>query len=66
VLLPNQVQAIAGSAHKVAALGWMTGTGAAVAMNPICALLTARSEKQSRRQSGGYARGSPQRLDHVP
>ncbi len=25
VLLPNQVQAIAGSAHKVAALGWVTG-----------------------------------------
>src|SRR5215472_16081409 len=32
VLLPNQVQAIAGSAHKVAVLGWVTGIGAAVAM----------------------------------
>ena len=37
VLLPNQVQAIAGSAHKVAVLGWVTGIGAAVAMiaNPV-------------------------------
>ena len=25
VLLPNQVQAIAGTAHKVAVLGWVTG-----------------------------------------
>ena len=32
VLLPNQVQAIAGSEHKVAVLGWVTGIGAAVAM----------------------------------
>jgi hypothetical protein len=41
VLLPNQVQAIAGSAHKVAVLGWVTGAGAAAAMisNPVaCAL----------------------------
>src|SRR5215472_1332887 len=41
VLLPNQVQAIAGSAHKVAVLGWVTGIGAAVAMvaNPVAAAL---------------------------
>jgi hypothetical protein len=25
VLLPNQIQAIAGSGHKVAVLGWVTG-----------------------------------------
>ena len=37
VLLPDQVQAIAGSADKVSVLGWVTGIGAAVAMvfNPI-------------------------------
>jgi hypothetical protein len=37
VLLPNEVQAITGAAHKVAALGWVTGTGAAVALiaNPV-------------------------------
>ena len=28
VLLPNQVQTIAGSAHTVAVLGWVTGIGA--------------------------------------
>src|SRR5215472_2738230 len=41
VLLPNQVQAIAGPAHKVAVLGWVTGIGAAVAMisNPVAAAL---------------------------
>ena len=45
VLLPNQVQAIAGSAHKVAALGWMTGIGAAVAMiaNPVAGALSDRT-----------------------
>ena len=60
MLLPNQVQAIAGSAHKVAVLGWVTGIGAAVAMNPICTLLTARSEKQSRRQNkASFARPPP-------
>jgi hypothetical protein len=32
VLLPNQVQAVAGLAHKVVVLGWVTGIGAAVAM----------------------------------
>ena len=30
VLLPDQVQAIAGPAHKVAVLGWVTAAGAAV------------------------------------
>ena len=41
VLLPNQVQAIAGSAHKVAALSWVTGIGAAVAMisHPVAGAL---------------------------
>jgi MFS family permease len=45
VLLPNQVQAIAGSAHKVAALGWVTGIGAAVAMiaNPVAGALSDRT-----------------------
>jgi MFS family permease len=44
-LLPNQVQAIAGSAHKVAALGWVTGIGAAVAMiaNPVAGALSDRT-----------------------
>jgi MFS family permease len=45
VLLPNQVQAIAGSAHKVAVLGWVTGAGAAVAMisNPVAGALSDRT-----------------------
>jgi MFS family permease len=45
VLLPNQVQAIAGSAHKVAALGWVTGIGAAVATisNPVSGALSDRT-----------------------
>jgi MFS family permease len=45
VLLPNQVQAIAGSAHKVAVLGWVTGVGAAVAMvaNPVAGALSDRT-----------------------
>src|SRR5215472_13181331 len=45
VLLPNQVQAIAGSAHKVAVLGWVTGIGAAVAMisNPVAGGLSDRT-----------------------
>ena len=45
VLLPNQVQAIAGSAHKVAVLGWVTGLGAAVAMisNPVAGALSDRT-----------------------
>jgi MFS family permease len=45
VLLPNQVQAIAGSAHKVAVLGWVTGIGAAAAMisNPLAGALSDRT-----------------------
>jgi MFS family permease len=45
VLLPNQVQAIAGAAHKVAVLGWVTGIGAAVAMiaNPVAGALSDRT-----------------------
>lgn len=45
VLLPNQVQAIAGSAHKVAMLGWVTGIGAAVALvaNPVAGALSDRT-----------------------
>src|SRR5689334_4694310 len=45
LLLPNQVQAIAGSAHKVAVLGWVTGIGAAVAMisNPVSGALSDRT-----------------------
>lgn len=45
VLLPNQVQAIAGPAGKVAVLGWVTGIGAAVAMisNPLAGALSDRT-----------------------
>ena len=45
VLLPNQVQSIAGSAHKVAVLGLVTGIGAAVAMisNPVAGALSDRT-----------------------
>jgi MFS family permease len=45
VLLPNQVQAIAGSAGKVAAFGWVIGAGAAVAMisNPVAGALSDRT-----------------------
>lgn len=45
VMLPNQVQAIAGSAHKVAELGWVTGLGAAVAMiaQPVVGALSDRT-----------------------
>jgi MFS family permease len=45
VLLPNQVQAIAGPAHKVAVLGWVTAIGAAVAMisNPVAGALSDRT-----------------------
>ena len=45
VLLPNQVQAVAGAAHKVAVLGWVTGIGAAVAMiaNPVAGALSDRT-----------------------
>jgi MFS family permease len=45
VLLPNQVQAVAGTAHKVVVLGWVTGIGAAVAMlaNPVAGALSDRT-----------------------
>jgi MFS family permease len=45
VLLPNQVQAIAGSVHKVAALGLVTGIGAVVALiaNPVAGALSDRT-----------------------
>src|SRR5215470_20123129 len=45
VLLPNQVQAIAGTAHKVTVLGWVTAIGAAVAMisNPVAGALSDRT-----------------------
>jgi MFS family permease len=45
VLLPNQVQAVAGAAHKVAVLGIVTGIGAAVAMisNPVAGALSDRT-----------------------
>jgi len=45
VLLPNQVQAIAGSTHKVAVLGLVTGLGAAVALvaNPVAGALSDRT-----------------------
>ena len=45
VLLPNQVQAIAGPAGKVAAFGWVVGAGAAVAMisNPVAGALSDRT-----------------------
>ena len=45
VLLPNQVQAIAGADHKVVVLGWVTGIGAAVAMisNPVAGALSDRT-----------------------
>jgi MFS family permease len=45
VLLPNQVQAIAGPAHTVAVLGWVTAAGAAVAMvaNPVAGALSDRT-----------------------
>jgi len=45
VLLPNQVQAIAGPSGKVAAFGWVVGAGAAVAMisNPVAGALSDRT-----------------------
>jgi MFS family permease len=45
VLLPDQVQAIAGPTGKIAALGWATGAGAAVALiaNPVAGALSDRT-----------------------
>jgi MFS family permease len=52
VLLPDQVETIAGSAHKVAVLGWVTGVGAAVAMiaNPVAGALSDRTTGRSGRR----------------
>src|SRR5215467_15714184 len=60
VLLPNQVQAIAGSAHKVAALGWVTGIGAAVAMisNPVAGALSDRTTSRFGRRRPWIAGGA--------
>lgn len=45
VLLPNQVQAVAGQAHKVIAFGLVTGVGAvfAVIANPVAGALSDRT-----------------------
>jgi MFS family permease len=45
VLLPDQVQAIAGASGKIAALGWVTGIGAATALiaNPVAGALSDRT-----------------------
>jgi MFS family permease len=45
VLLPNQVQDLAGQTHKVVAFGWVTGLGAlvAVAANPLAGALSDRT-----------------------
>ncbi len=42
ILLPDQVQAIAGPAGKIAAFGWVTGIGAAAALiaNPVAGALS--------------------------
>lgn len=45
VLLPNQVQAVTGQAHKVVDFAWVTGLGAVVAMiaNPLAGALSDRT-----------------------
>jgi MFS family permease len=60
VLLPNQVQAIAGPAHKVAVLGWVTGIGAAVAMlaNPLAGALSDRTVSRFGRRRPWIAGGA--------
>jgi MFS family permease len=60
VLLPNQVQAIAGPAHKVAVLGWVTGIGAAVAMiaNPVAGALSDRTVSRFGRRRPWIACGA--------
>ncbi len=60
VLLPNQVQAIAGPAHKVAVLGWVTGIGAAVAMiaNPVAGALSDRTASRFGRRRPWIAGGA--------
>ncbi|HEV3067383.1 MAG TPA: MFS transporter [Streptosporangiaceae bacterium] len=60
VLLPNQVQAIAGPAHKVAVLGLVTGVGAAVAMvaNPVAGALSDRTASRFGRRRPWIAGGA--------
>src|SRR6516165_8669712 len=60
VLLPNQVQAIAGPAHKVVVLGWVTGIGAAVAMvaNPVAGALSDRTTSRLGRRRPWIAGGA--------
>jgi MFS family permease len=60
VLLPNQIQAIAGSGHKVAVLGWVTGIGAAVAMisNPVAGALSDRTTSRFGRRRPWVAGGA--------
>ena len=60
VLLPNQVQAIAGPAHKVAVLGLVTGIGAAVAMiaNPVAGALSDRTVSRFGRRRPWIACGA--------
>ena len=54
ILLPDQVQAIAGPSGKIAALGWVTGVGAAAALiaNPVAGALSDRT-------SGRFGRRHP-------
>jgi hypothetical protein len=70
VLLPDQVQAIAGSAHKVAALGWVTGIGAAVAMisNPVAGALSDRTTGRigGERLAGGDVQAEPSGVLTLP
>jgi MFS family permease len=60
VLLPNQVQAIAGPAHKVAVLGLVTAIGAAVAMiaNPVAGALSDRTVSRFGRRRPWIACGA--------
>jgi MFS family permease len=60
VLLPNQVQAIAGSGHKVAELGLVTGLGAVIAMlaNPIAGALSDRTTARFGRRHSWVVAGA--------
>jgi MFS family permease len=59
VLLPNQVQAIAG-AHRVIAFSWVTGLGAVVAMvvNPLAGALSDRTTSRFGRRRPWIAGGA--------
>src|SRR5262249_19196821 len=67
VLLPNQVQAISGAAHKVVVLGWVTGIGAAVAVvaNPGAGAPSGRTTSRfggpRPRSAGGAPAGGARR-----